>query len=269
MNPDDPRYSEAFRRLLTVMNELRAGCPWDRKQTLDSLRHLTIEETYELSDAILNGTPDEIKTELGDLLLHIVFYTKIASEQEAFDIGDVINGLCDKLVRRHPHVYGDASADNEGEIKRRWEVQKLAEQAEGKRSVFAGVPNSLPPLLKAFRIQEKARGVGFDWDETAQVWAKVQEELGELQESVAAGDIEHMTDEFGDVLFSLINYARFINVNPETALEQTNRKFIRRFLLLEQAVQADGKVLHELPLSELDRYWDAAKAQERKPEPTV
>lgn len=263
MNPHDPRYHAAFSRLLTIMNELRTSCPWDRQQTLASLRHLTIEETYELSDAILAGETTEIKKELGDLLLHIVFYSKIASEQAHFDIADVIESLCDKLVRRHPHVYGDMAADDEAAIKKQWEVQKLAEQSSAQKRVFAGVPSSLPALLKAFSIQEKAKGIGFDWDNSAEVWAKVQEELAELQVSLAAGDSAHIEEEFGDVLFSLINYARFIDVNPETALERANRKFMSRFHWMEQAVQADGKQLPALSLAELDEYWEAAKAAEK------
>jgi MazG family protein len=253
----------ALLRLLQIMDELRANCPWDRKQTMASLRHLTLEETYELSDAILTEDLNAIKVELGDLLLHIVFYAKIASEQEAFNFADIANSLCDKLIRRHPHVYGDEKTDNEQLIKQRWEVQKLSEQPEGKRSALAGVPRSLPPLLKALRIQEKARGVGFDWENKTQVWDKVQEELSELNHAVILDDSEAILDEFGDVLFSLVNYARFLDINPETALERTNRKFISRFQALEQAVQADGLLIHDLSLEKLEQYWQAAKQLER------
>ncbi|OUD16060.1 nucleoside triphosphate pyrophosphohydrolase [Thioflexithrix psekupsensis] len=254
----------ALLRLLQIMDELRANCPWDRKQTMASLRHLTLEETYELSDAILTEDLNAIKVELGDLLLHIMFYAKIASEQEAFNFADIANSLCDKLIRRHPHVYGDEKTDNEQLIKQRWEVQKLSEQPEGKRSALAGVPRSLPPLLKALRIQEKARGVGFDWENKTQVWDKVQEELSELNHAVILDDSEAILDEFGDVLFSLVNYARFLDINPETALERTNRKFISRFQALEQAVQADGLLIHDLSLEKLEQYWQAAKLLEQQ-----
>lgn len=248
----------AFARLLKIMDELREQCPWDRKQTFESLRHLTIEETYELADAILDADLDEIKKETGDLLLHMVFYAKIASEQGAWDIADALNGICDKLISRHPHIYGDVQADDEEAVKANWEQLKLK---EGNRSVLEGVPNSLPSLVKAYRIQDKVRGVGFDWDNADQVWDKVQEELGEFREEVAAGAMERATDEFGDVLFALINYARFVGINPDEALERTNRRFRGRFMHMEEAVAADGKALKDMTLEEMDAYWDRAKSQ--------
>ena len=214
---------KAFERLLIIMDELREKCPWDKKQTLDSLRHLTIEETYELCDAILEKDMDGIKGELGDLFLHLVFYSKIASEQKNFDVADVLNGVCEKLIHRHPHIYGDVKVENEEDVKRNWEQLKLK---EGKTSVLQGVPTSLPALVKASRIQDKAKGVGFDWDNKDQVWEKVQEEIAEFQNEERVGDREKMEDEFGDVLFSLVNYARFVGLNPEDALERTNKKFI-------------------------------------------
>ena len=252
----------AFDRLLTIMDELREQCPWDRKQTIESLRHLTIEETFELSDAILDGDMEEIKKELGDILLHIVFYSKIASEKQAFDIAAVIDSLCEKLIRRHPHIYGDVEVNDEDAVKRNWEKIKLLEK--GNKTVLGGVPRSLPALIKAMRIQEKARGVGFDWEEKQQVWEKVEEEMGEFKEEYAHGkddeiDREKATAEFGDLLFSLINYARFININPEEALERTNRKFIDRFQYLEQAAKDRGKKLDEMTLKEMDIYWNEAK----------
>jgi len=256
----------AFDRLLTIMDELREQCPWDRKQTLESLRHLTIEETYELSDAILENDLPEIKKELGDVLLHIVFYAKIASENNPetsvqFDIKDVLNGICDKLISRHPHIYGDAVADTEEAVKQNWEKLKLK---EGNKSVLSGVPASLPALVKAMRIQEKARGVGFDWDEKQQVWEKVEEELQEFKdnfniETGEAIDQKEAEGEFGDLLFSLVNYSRFVDINPETALERTNKKFIKRFQYLEEASKADGKSLSEMTLNEMDAYWNKAK----------
>ncbi|MGD1844877.1 MAG: nucleoside triphosphate pyrophosphohydrolase [Salibacteraceae bacterium] len=247
----------AFERLLNIMDELREQCPWDRKQTLESLRYLTIEETYELSDAILDGDLEEVKKELGDLLLHMVFYAKIASEKKAFDIADVLHGICDKLVHRHPHIYGDVEAATEEEVKANWEQLKLK---EGKKSVLEGVPKSLPALVKANRIQEKVRGVGFDWEETHQVWDKLQEELGELKTEVEAEAAPaRIESEFGDVLFSMINYARFIGVNPEDALERTNKKFIQRFQYLESKSKADGKTLQDMTLEEMDVYWEEAK----------
>jgi XTP/dITP diphosphohydrolase len=252
----------AFDRLLTIMDELRAQCPWDKKQTTESLRHLTIEETFELSDAILEGNPEEIKKEVGDLLLHLVFYAKIGSEQGSYDIRTVIDSLCEKLIRRHPHIYGDTVAQDEETVKQNWEKIKLTEK--GNVSVLGGVPKSLPALIKAMRIQEKARGVGFDWEEPEQVWEKVKEEMGEFEAEfrVASGtkiDQEKAASEFGDLLFSLINYARFIDINPEEALERTNIKFISRFQYLEQAAKAAGKNLSEMSLAEMDVYWEEAK----------
>jgi XTP/dITP diphosphohydrolase len=247
---------EAFERLLTIMDELREQCPWDRKQTMESLRHLTIEETYELADAILDADLEEVKKELGDLMLHMVFYSKIGDEKGSFDVADVLHSVCDKLVERHPHIYGDIEVQDEEEVKRNWEKIKLK---EGKKSVLEGVPKSLPALVKASRIQDKARGVGFDWDNREQVWDKVQEEIGEFKAEVDAGDATRMEGEFGDLLFSLINYARFIDVNPEDALERTNKKFIQRFQHMEEALRADGKSLADMTLSEMDVYWEAAK----------
>tara|TARA_R110001606_G_scaffold103595_3_gene226551 strand:+ start:92364 stop:93143 length:780 start_codon:yes stop_codon:yes gene_type:complete len=247
----------AFNRLLDIMDDLREKCPWDKKQTLESLRHLTIEETYELADAILENDLPEIKNELGDVLLHIVFYAKIGSEKKAFDIGDVANAISDKLIHRHPHIYGYVVVENEEDVKRNWEQLKLK---EGKKSVLEGVPKGLPALVKASRIQEKVKGVGFDWEKPEQVWEKVQEELAELNEEVKAGNKENTEKEFGDVLFSMINYARFIGVNPENALEKTNKKFINRFQYLEQATKNDGKELSDMSLAEMDVYWEKSKA---------
>lgn len=247
---------EAFSRLLDIMDDLREKCPWDKKQTLESLRHLTIEETYELGDAILDNNLEEIKKELGDLLLHIVFYAKIGSETQSFDIADVANGICDKLITRHPHIYGDVIVANEEEVKQNWEKIKLK---EGKKSVLEGVPKSLPALVKASRIQDKVKGVGFDWEEPQQVWGKVQEELQELQEEVKTNNIDKIEAEFGDVLFSLINYARFLKINPEDALERTNKKFIKRFQYLETKAVESGKSLAEMTLAEMDVFWEEAK----------
>jgi len=252
----------AFERLLNIMDELREKCPWDQKQTMQTLRHLTIEESYELTDAILEDDLDEVKKELGDLMLHIVFYSKIASETKEFDIADVMNGICEKLIHRHPHIYGDPEnsgqvievADEE-EVKRNWEKLKLK---EGKESVLEGVPKSLPALVKAIRIQDKARGIGFDWDNKSQVWDKVKEEIEELQVELDAKS-DKIEDEFGDVIFALINYARFINVNPEDALEKTNKKFINRFQHMEKEVKKKGKELSEMTLQEMDFYWNEAK----------
>jgi len=258
MNPNDEKYTEALRRLLGIMNELRARCPWDRKQTLESLRHLTIEETYELSDAILENDLDAVKTELGDIMLHIVFYSKIGAEKQAFDIADVMNSLCDKLVARHPHVFGDVTVRDETEVKRNWELLKLQEKG-GNQSVLAGVPKSLPALIKAMRIQEKVSGVGFDWQYKEDVWEKVTEEIAELKECLENDNMEEAEGEFGDLLFSLVNYARFIDINPENALEKTNKKVIKRFNYIETAAQRDGKLLQELTLAEMDAYWDEAK----------
>ena len=247
---------QAFDRLLTIMDELREKCPWDKKQTIETLRHLTIEETYELGDAILDNNLVEVKKELGDLLLHIVFYAKIGSETQDFDIADVCNEICDKLIHRHPHIYGDVVVKDEEEVKQNWEKLKLK---EGKTSVLEGVPKSLPALVKASRIQEKARGVGFDWDEPQQVWDKVQEELSELQVEIKAGNQDNIEAEFGDVIFSMINYARFLNVNPEDALERTNKKFIKRFQYLESKAGELSKPLMDMTLAEMDVFWNEAK----------
>lgn len=247
---------QAFSRLLDIMDDLREKCPWDKKQTFESLRYLTIEETYELGDAILEKDMQEIKKELGDVLLHIVFYSKIGSETGDFDIADVTNGICEKLIHRHPHIYGDVKVENEEEVKHNWEKLKLK---EGRKSVLEGVPNSLPAMVKANRIQEKVKAVGFNWEEPQQVWEKVQEELGELQNEVKNGNQEKINQEFGDVLFSMINYARFLNVNPEDALEQTNKKFIKRFKYLEEKSNEIGKPLSEMTLAEMDVYWNEAK----------
>ena len=251
----------AFTRLLIIMDDLRLNCPWDKKQTLESLRHLTIEETYELSDAILSADMPEIKKELGDIMLHLVFYARIASETKEFDIIDVLNGICDKLITRHPHIYSDTEVNNEEDVKRNWEKIKLK---EGNKSVLGGVPASLPALVKASRIQEKARGVGFDWEEKSQVWEKVEEEMQEFRDEFNAEDeskIDHekAESEFGDLLFSLINYARFININPEDALEKTNRKFIKRFQYLEDKAREAGRNLHDMSLAEMDVFWNEAK----------
>lgn len=249
---------EAFGRLLQIMDELREQCPWDKKQTMQSLRYLSIEELYELSDAILADDLQEIKKELGDLMLHLVFYARIGSETGAFDIKDVLDNICEKLIRRHPHIYGDVKVENEEQVKENWEKLKLK---EGNKSVLSGVPNSLPAMVKANRIQEKARGVGFDWDNKEQVWEKVQEELQELQaELQQENNAQKIEQEFGDVLFAMINYARFIGVNPEDALERTNRKFIARFQYMEEHVRTDGKTLSDMPLDEMDSYWNEAKA---------
>ena len=244
---------QAFGRLLDIMDELRSKCPWDKKQTFESLRHLTIEETYELGDAILNNDIQEVKKELGDLLLHIVFYAKIGSETNDFDIADVADTIADKLVYRHPHIYSDATVKDEEEVKQNWEKLKLK---EGKSSVLEGVPVSLPSMVKANRIQEKVAGVGFDWEKPEQVWEKVQEELNELNVEIEKGNIDKIEAEFGDVLFSMINYARFINVNPENALERTNKKFINRFQYLEKAAKKHGKSLHDMSLAEMDVIWN-------------
>lgn len=251
----DPRL-QAFERLLNIMDDLREKCPWDREQTMESLRHLTIEETYELGDAILNNDLDEIKKELGDLALHIVFYAKIGAEKKAFDITDVLNGISDKLIVRHPHIYGDVQADTPEKVKQNWEQIKLK---EGRKSVFEGVPSSLPALVKAQRIQDKAAGVGFDWENPEQVWEKVQEELGELRHEIAENNTDKTEQEMGDVFFALVNYARFIGVNPEDALERTNKKFISRFKFMEEEIKAAGKNMKDMTLAELDLFWDKAK----------
>ncbi|MFD2101115.1 nucleoside triphosphate pyrophosphohydrolase [Flagellimonas iocasae] len=248
---------KAVERLLNIMDELREQCPWDKKQTMQTLRHLTIEETYELGDAILDNDLEEVKKELGDLLLHIVFYAKIGSETQDFDIADVANGICEKLINRHPHIYGDVKVQDENEVKQNWENIKLK---EGKKSVLEGVPNSLPSLVKANRIQEKVAGVGFDWEHPEQVFEKLKEELGELQVEVESNDADKIESEFGDVLFSMVNYARFLNVNPENALERTNKKFIKRFQYLEGKAKESGKTLKEMTLAEMDIFWEEAKS---------
>jgi len=248
----------SFLNLIKIMDELREKCPWDKKQTIESIRHLTIEETFELSDAILKNDLNEIKKELGDLLLHIVFYSKIASETNDFNIKDVIDGLCEKLIFRHPHVYSDVKAETEEQVKQNWEQLKQKEK-DGNKSVLSGVPNSLPALLKAFRIQEKARAVGFDWEKPEQVYEKVKEELAEFETEIKYGNQQNTEKEFGDVLFSLINYARFLNINPEDALEQTNKKFIKRFAYMEDKVKTQGKQISDCKLEELDIYWNEAK----------
>lgn len=252
---------KAFDRLLTIMNELREQCPWDKKQTMQSLRHLTIEETYELGDAILDNDLEEVKKELGDVLLHIVFYSKIGSETNDFDIADVCNSICNKLVDRHPHIYSDVKVENEDDVKRNWENLKLK---EGKKSVLEGVPKSLPALVKANRIQDKVAGIGFDWEEPQQVFEKVKEELNELQFEVKDGNQDKVESEFGDVLFSMINYARFLKVNPENALERTNKKFIKRFQYLEQKAKEINKELKEMTLDEMDVFWEEAKQYQNK-----
>ena len=245
----------AFERLLNIMDELREKCPWDKKQTMKSLRHLTIEETYELTDAIIENDLNEIKGELGDLLLHIVFYARIASETNDFNISDVLNAICDKLIHRHPHIYGDVEVADEEEVKANWEKLKLK---EGKKSVLEGVPKSLPALVKAIRIQDKAKGIGFDWDNKNQVWEKVKEEIEELKVEIE-NKSDKIEDEFGDVLFSLINYGRFLNINPEDALEKTNKKFIKRFQYMESETKKEGVELSDLSLTEMDVYWNKAK----------
>jgi len=251
------RKLKEFERLLGIMDELRAGCPWDKKQTLESLRHLTIEETYELSDAILSKDMDDIKKEMGDLMLHLVFYAKIASETGEFDIGDVLYEINEKLIMRHPHIYGDVEVSGADEVKDNWEKIKLR---EGRKSVLTGVPGSLPALVKAYRMQEKAKGVGFDWEKPHQVWDKVVEEKDELLHEIKNnGSKEKIEEEFGDLLFALVNYARFIDINPEDALEKSNRKFLKRFTYLEENVARDGRSLHEMTLDEMDVYWNRAK----------
>jgi MazG family protein len=260
--PDPSREEklQAFSRLLTVMNDLRENCPWDKKQTIETLRHLTIEETYELSDAILEGDMQEIKKEIGDIMLHLIFYSRIASEVQAFDIADVLNAQCEKLIERHPHIYGDVIANDEQTVKANWEKIKLKKN----KSVLEGVPSSLPALVKAIRIQDKARGVGFDWEKKEQVWQKVEEEMQEFKnefnvESEEPINRERTMAEFGDLLFSLVNYARFINIDPEEALERTNKKFIKRFQYLETESAKDGKKMGEMTLEEMDQYWEKAK----------
>ena len=259
--PSQQTPAAAFERLLRVLHTLRTECPWDRKQTMETLRHLSIEEMYELGDAILENDLDEVKKELGDLMMHLVFYARIAEEQQAFDVVDVLNGVCEKLIARHPHIYGDVDVNDEEDVKRNWEQLKLK---EGNKSVLAGVPHSLPALVKAYRIQDKVRGVGFDWEDKQQVWQKVEEELAEFKaefntETTEALDTEKAEAEFGDLLFSLVNYARFIGINPENALERTNKKFIQRFSHLEKRAKEAGKSLKEMTLAEMDVYWEEAK----------
>jgi XTP/dITP diphosphohydrolase len=252
--------NSAFNRLLEIMDDLREKCPWDRKQTIQTLRQQTIEELYELADAITDQDWKSIKEELGDLLLHIVFYAKIGKEQQQFTIDDVINGICEKLIYRHPHIYGDVKVENEEEVKQNWEKLKLK---EGKTSVLSGVPVSLPALVKAMRLQSKAKQVGFEWDNADQVWDKVKEEMEELHEVVQQGQPDEIEDEFGDVLFSLVNYSRFLKVDAENALERTNKKFIRRFQQMEQMATAQGKTLAEMSLTEMDGLWNEVKKSEK------
>lgn len=247
---------KAFERILKIMDELREKCPWDMKQTIESLRPLTIEETYELSDAIIKKDMSLLKEELGDVLLHIVFYAKIGEEQGAFDIAKVINDLCEKLIRRHPHIYGDVKVANEEEVKQNWEKLKMK---EGRKSTMGGVPESLPALIKAWRIQDKAKQVGFEWDNIADVWKKVEEETAELHEVVREGNAERIEDEFGDLMFSLVNYSRFLNVDPETALERTNQKFLKRFRYIEEVAEKQGRALTDMTLGEMDAIWNEAK----------
>lgn len=255
----DPRLV-AFERLLNIMDDLRAKCPWDMKQTMESLRLLTLEESYELADAITKGDMTEIKGELGDLFLHLVFYSKIASESGDFDVADALNGVCEKLIHRHPHIYGDVKVHSEEEVKANWEKLKLK---EGKKSVLEGVPASLPSLVKAIRIQEKAKGIGFEWDNKDQVWEKVQEELQEFKEAQVDGNRDHMEEEFGDLLFSLVNYARFVDVNPENALSRVNIKFVERFKLMETLILDDGLNINDCSLEVMDSYWNMAKEKLR------
>ncbi|MCU0417529.1 MAG: nucleoside triphosphate pyrophosphohydrolase [Cytophagaceae bacterium] len=261
LSPQRQQQLMATDRILTIMDELREKCPWDKKQTLDSLRHLTIEETYELSDAILQQKPNEIEKELGDVFLHIIFYSKIGSEQGVFDYTSVLEKLCEKMIRRHPHIYGDVVAEDEEAVKRNWEQIKQQEKP-ATESILSGVPKSLPALVKAIRIQEKARGIGFDWENKEQVWEKVEEELAEFKAECTAGAMDRATEELGDVIFSIINYARFIGISPEDALEKTNLKFIRRFMYLEKAAHQAGRKLSEMTLAEMDVYWNEAKQQD-------
>lgn len=253
---------KAFLRLVEIMNDLREKCPWDKKQTIHTLRSLTIEETYELADAITENDWKGIKEELGDLLLHMVFYAKIGQEQEQFSLEEVLNGVCEKLIARHPHIYGDVQVNDEEEVKRNWEKLKLK---EGKKSVLGGVPVSLPATVKAIRLQEKAKQVGFEWDETSQVWNKVQEEMAELQEAVKQNDKDAIEDEYGDLVFSLINYARFLHIDAESALERTNRKFMKRFNQMEAEAAANGKKLQDMTLEEMDGIWNQVKHQNNVP----
>jgi tetrapyrrole methylase family protein/MazG family protein len=266
MSPRRQEQLLAFDRMLTIMDELRAQCPWDQKQTYDTLRYLTIEEVFELSDAIVSKDLEEMKKELGDVLLHILFYSKIASEENIFDIKEVIDSLAEKMIRRHPHIYGDVKVTNEEEVKRNWEQIKSVEKKKNE-SILSGVPKSLPSMIKAMRIQEKARGAGFDWENTLQVWDKVQEELSEFKNELTIESHQIKTsnkaaDELGDLFFSLINLSRFLSINPEDALEKTNKKFIKRFTYLEQAINKEGKDIHSLTLTEFDVYWNQAKSLE-------
>lgn len=268
-----PAQLEAFGRLLDVLDRLRTECPWDKKQTLQTLRHLTIEETYEISDAILRDDLPDLKKELGDVMLHLIFYARIAAEKGAFDIADVLNAQCEKLIYRHPHIYGDVQAHDEETVKRNWEQLKLKEKGNT-NGVLGGVPTSLPALVKAMRIQEKARGAGFDWEQPEQVWEKVQEELNEFGAEYQHGnpdrmDAEKAADEFGDLLFSLVNFARFAGINPEEALERTNRKFISRFQYLETAAAANNQHLADLSLAQMDVYWEEAKQRPTQPKGRV
>jgi XTP/dITP diphosphohydrolase len=251
---------EAFERLLNIMDELREKCPWDQKQTIESLRNLTIEETYELADAITSGDLQQIKGELGDLFLHLVFYSKIGQEKGEFDVADVLNTICEKLIYRHPHIYGDVKVADEEEVKANWEKLKLK---EGKKSVLEGVPSSLPALVKATRIQEKVKGVGFEWDNKDDVWKKVEEEMQEFRAEVEQNS-DKQEEEFGDLLFSLVNYARFVNLSPESALARTNEKFIKRFQLMEEMIETENKDIKSMPLEEMDVYWEKAKLEQRK-----
>ncbi len=263
----DPRLI-AFERLLDIMDDLREGCPWDKKQTFESLRYLTIEEVYELSDAILKADDQEIKKELGDLMLHLVFYAKIGSERSSFDIADVLNGICDKLIHRHPHIYSDIKVADENDVKANWEKIKLSEKG-GNKSVLAGVPQSLPALVKAIRMQEKARGVGFDWDNRSQVFEKIEEEIQELKDAVDSANVKDIESEFGDLLFSIVNYARYINVNPEDALERTNLKFISRFSYVEKMAKSLNKSVEELSLEQMNQFWNQSKNLEKKSKKTI
>ena len=251
---EDPR-TEAFKRLLDIMDELRLKCPWDKKQTFETLRCLTIEETYELTDAILENKPDDMRGELGDLMLHLVFYSKIADEQHLFNITDVLNGICEKLIRRHPHIFSTTHVENAEDVKVNWEKIKLK---EGNRSVLGGVPQSLPAMVKAYRIQDKAHGVGFDWNDPNQVWDKVEEEMEEFKAEMNK-DSEKKEEEFGDLMFALINYARHNGIHPEDALEKTNKKFIRRFKYIEESARAQGRSIAELNLDEMEELWQKAK----------
>ena len=252
--------SDAFMRLVKIMDELREGCPWDRRQTIQTLRSLTIEELYELTDAILTENWTGIKEELGDLFLHLLFYARIAREQEKFSLDEVLNGISEKLISRHPHIYGNVKVNDEEDVKRNWENLKLK---EGKKSVLGGVPVSLPAVVKAIRLQEKSKQVGFEWNNSGEVWEKVEEETLELKEAVDSGDIRHIEEEFGDLMFSLINYARFLHIDAETALERTNRKFIDRFTKMEQTIVLSGRQMTDLSLEELDAIWNAVKKQNR------